>query len=245
MWEKAATRTIRTFYTVHEEQDAFAVLVEYAEKFGSELVSYHHMGPPFSREHENFSLLSSGFPKDWVDYYEREQLHLIDPIVNFSLYQTRPLVWSSISRRVPLQDEQAQFMTALYDWLSPGDGIAVPVFGPSGRHGYIGIGCRDRSVADWSPEQQLTIQAVCESFHLRFCEIRLSGQEQDFTLTDRELQILKGMSHGWSDAMIGATVGIRPNALQTAIHVILKKMNVLDRPSAMLRARTLGLVAET
>ena len=246
MWAKAAVRTFAALDDTDTEGGAFDVLCGYAAGFGADLVSYHHIAPPFVRgdgeaARENMTLLSRGFPDEWVEEYRRDKLHRIDPITAFAAYQTRPVQWSVVPSLTRLSPEQQNYMDRLYSWLSPGDGMAVPLFGPSGRHGYVGIG-RTRPEAPWSAAQRRTVQAVCESFHLRFCEIRLRGLDKDFELTEREARILQGMSHGWTDPMIGATVGLRPDPLSSAIARLLAKMGVLDRPSAVLRARGLGLV---
>ena len=245
MWAKMAGRTLAALDTANSEADAFDILVDYACAMGAELVSYHHVAPPFARPdgepaRENLTLLARGFPESWVEQYRTRKLHRIDPITSFAAYQTRPVRWSVIPQRVTLTPAQKGYLDDLYAWLAPGDGMAVPLFGPSGRHGYAGIG-RTSPEAPWSAAQERTVQAVCEAFHLRFCEIRLAGLDKDFELTEREARILSAMSRGWSDPMIGATVGLRPDPLRSAIKRLLIKMGVLDRPSAVLRARALGL----
>ena len=241
MWVKLAAETLGALDGARTETDAFDTLVAYAKGLGADLVSYHHIAPPFSSRHENFSLLSKGFPEDWVRQYREQKLHRVDPITSFAAYQTRPVLWSQVPDRVRLTDEQHNYMTLLNSWLSPGDGLAIPAFGPSGRHGYVGIG-RRTPIDHWTPPQVRMVQAVCESFHLRFCELRLAGLDKDFELTERELRILTGMAKGWTDPMIGAQVGLRPDAVRAAMRQILEKMAVSDRPSAVLRAKALGLV---
>lgn len=241
MWAKKAIATLSALEGAATESDAFAVLVDYAAAMGADLVSYHHIAPAFAAQRENFTLLSHGFPQDWVDLYEMRRYHRIDPITSYAAYQTRPVLWSHVPERVAMSAEQVEFIDSLQSWLAPGDGMAVPAFGPSGRNGYFGIG-RQAPWSAWSGAQIRTVQAICESFHLRFCELRLSGLGQDFELSERELTIVRGMSAGWTDPTIGATVNLRPEALGSAIAHVLQKMGVSDRPSAVLRARGLGLV---
>ena len=243
MWAKRAGSAFAALEAARSEAEAFDALLDYARIVGADLVSYHHVAPAYAARAENFSLLASGFPSDWVDHYQRNKLHRIDPIVAYTAYRTRPVLWSEVPARSRLTPEQSEYMTALYDWLAPGDGLAVPAFGPSGRHGYFGVGWRE-PLARWSGAQIRTLQAICESFHLRYCELRLESLDKDFELTEREFKIVEGMVRGWADAMIGATVGLRPDALRSALQRVLVKMGVTDRPSAVLRARALGLVAD-
>ena len=241
MWAETIVETLSALDGAESEAAAFSILVDYAARLDANLVAYHHVAPPFARDHDNVRVLTSGFPDDWVKAYMSERLHRIDPIASYTAYQTRPVLWSDIPDRMRLTPEQAAYMEWLWAWLGEGEGLAVPAYGPSGRYGYFGIG---RSVVNgsWSAAMIRSMHAVCDSFHMRFCELRLSGLAQDFELTDRETVILQGMARGWSDPMIGGAVGLRPDSLEGAIVRILRKMGVSDRPSAVLRARSLKLV---
>jgi LuxR family transcriptional regulator/LuxR family quorum-sensing system transcriptional regulator CciR len=162
-------------------------------------------------------------------------------ITAFASYQTRPVLWSDIPHRVKLDPSQHAYLSDLYRWLSPGDGLAVPLFGPSGRHGYGGVGWR-KPIAPWDPVKRRAVQSIFESFHLRICEIRLSALEKDFELTQQQLRILRVMASGATDAVIAEKVGISRHEIRAAIALTLTSMGVSDRPSAVLRARALGLV---
>ena len=241
MWAKLTGRTFASLDAAETAQEAFDALVGYARLLDADLVSYHHFSPPFARGPEEILIMSHGFPKDWVAHYREHELHLIDPITAYATYQTRPVRWSDVPGLTKLTAEQQRFMDSLYDWLSPGDGKAVPVFGPSGRHGYVGIG-RRTPFSRWSGPKLRTVQAVCEAMHLRVCEILLRGLPQDFELSDRQQIILQAMADRIPDAMICGLVNLRPPALASAIERLLRTMRVSDRPSAVLRAQGLGLV---
>ena len=132
-------------------------------------------------------------------------------------------------------------MRDLYRWLSPGDGLAIPLFGPSGRHGYGSIGWR-KPIPPWDAVMRRAIQSVFESFHLRVCELRLGAMKQDFKLTEKQKRILRAISRGEADAMICERLDMRSEDLRIAIARMITKMRVSDRPSAILRARALGIV---
>lgn len=246
MWEQSTRHALYAFEAADEESEAFEALITFAATVGADLVSYHHIDPPLSqiKQSDNssgFSLMSNGFPDEWVRRYETTDYRQIDPITAYAAYQTRPVLWSDIPHRVRLTSEQQGYMEALYRWLSPGDGLAIPLFGPSGRHGYAGLGWR-KPVSPWDAVKRRAVQSVCESFHLRICELRLAGMEHDFDLTDHQLRILRAMASGQPDGIICGIVNLRPEALRTAIARTLTVMGVSDRPSAILRARALGLI---
>ena len=241
MWAKTAGRTLAALDGAPSENDAFEILHGYARVLGAELLSYHFIQPRVAGPAGTQVVRAVGFPDDWVAQYTERAYFEIDPITAYASYQTRPVRWSAVPERVTLTGEQQAFIAALRLWLDPGDGLAIPAFGPSGRHGYVGIGSR-KPLERWGPAQMRTVQAVCEAFHLRVCELRLAGLPKDFDLDARERIILSGMSRGWTDPMIGASVNLRPEQLGSAIGRILAKMSVQDRPSAVLRAEALGLV---
>ena len=264
------TRSIEAFGAVEaaaSEAELFGVLVAYAGDLGASLVSYHHIAPnvaggspvgngSFAKatpkavteesgavappvRHRN--LFAHGFPETWVKAYRDLGYYKVDPITAYAAYQTRPVLWSQVDSRIVVTPEQQDYLDVLWAWLAPGDGMAVPCFGPSGRHGYVGIGSR-APLSDWSPEQVRLVQSVAESFHLRFCELRLAGLPKDFTLSEREGEVLTLMSRGHADWLISAVTGTTPERVAAVVDSLLSKMGVTDRPSALIRARGLGLI---
>ena len=241
VWRRHALEAITAIDAAVSEADVFRCLVDYARNLGAEMVSYHHMAPPLAPGHERINLLSDGFPEGWVATYREEKYHRIDPITSYAQTRTRPILWSEVGRDIPVADEQQAYLDALWEWLSPGDGLAIPLFGPGGRHGYVGMGTQ-HALEPWNAVQVRVAQMVCEAFHLRYTELRLAALPQDFELTERELAVLRLLADGHPDWMISALSGATPDAVPTLIAGVLSKMGVTDRASAIVRARGLGLV---
>ena len=241
------TRSIEAFGAIEaagSEDELFGVLVAYAGGFGAELVSYHHLKPGRAGGRdlaEGEDLFAHGFPELWVRDYQDRDYDRIDPITSFAALQTRPVRWSEVESRIAATPEQRDYLAALWEWLSPGDGIAVPCFGPSGRHGYVGMGTT-RELIHWEGTRIRVVQSVCESFHLRFCELRLAGLPMDFELTEREAEVLRLLARGHADWLLAAVLGVSPERMEAIVEGLLKKMDVTDRPSALIRAKGLGLV---
>lgn len=222
------------------EDAAFALFADYTRSFGADLVSYHHLVIN-AVEDRRFSLMSVGFPKAWVERYRTSRYKVIDPITCYAAVRTRPFLWSEIGNHVDLTPDQQDYIDALYEWLGQGDGIALPLFGPSGHHGYAGIGWTTKQTPP-EAESFCTLQAMSECFHLRICELRLSGRHKDFDLTDVQQRLLRALATGQSDELICGMVNLRPEALRSAIDRLLRTMDVTDRAGALLRARGLGLI---
>ncbi len=212
----------------------------YAEGVGADLMSYHHFTAEYAPGHKNEAVHTKGFPDAWVDTYMSNNYVDFDPIIQRSKITCRPFRWNSVLFQTTLTEQQKDYMSKLQAWMK-GDGYGVPVFGPSGRNGYFGIGSM-KGLKDWSPLAAGHLHMACESLHLRYCELRLLEMEHDFTLTPRELSILENMAMGRSDALICGLIGVQLNSIESGISRILKKMRVNDRPSAILRGVGCGLL---
>lgn len=239
--ERPALKAHESFRQADNLDDLWDALVEYATTLGADLLAYHHHAPDFAPDHDNVEIRAYGFPEDWVKYYVENDLRLIDPITQIFNYRVRPVRWSQIDTLVPLAPEQKAYLKELRTWLK-GDGLGLPTFGPSGRHGYIGIGRSQTSLEDLDILEMNRLHWVLECFHLRWCELVLLTLPQDFSLDERELKILKSMSVGMSDEIICGIIGAQVESIRRSIRGILKKMGVSDRPSAILRGIGAGLL---
>jgi DNA-binding NarL/FixJ family response regulator len=70
----------------------------------------------------------------------------------------------------------------------------------------------------------------------------LSSRIPSLVLTEREQDVLQLMFRGHSNPEIGARLGIRETTVKTHVRVILTKLNVDDRTSAVVEALKRGLV---
>lgn len=232
--------TVQNMDVAPDTDALWGILKDYAKSVKADLISYHHHASTFAPDKDNFLLLADGFPQGWIDKYKREELFRFDPIASLVNFRVRPIRWMSVENSYHLTPEQHGFMAELRKWLK-GDGMGIPVFGPSGRSGYIGIGSTV-SIDHWDTQFQRRIQHVCGVFHLRFCELRLMALENDFVLTRKERVILQNVALGRSDALICGLIGVQIDGVESAINRMLKKMGVSDRPSAILRGIGCGLI---
>ncbi|MEP3655906.1 MAG: LuxR family transcriptional regulator [Litorimonas sp.] len=216
-------------------------LIEFADSMKMDLLSYHHQLTSSAPGQDNVTVRARGFPEDWVESYVRKKQHLTDPITQVFSARVRPMHWSKVDQIVSLTPAQTAYLADLRSWLK-GDGLGLPVFGPGGRIGYVGIGRTDRGLEDWGALQINRVHWIAQSFHVRWCEIAIFNLPKDFTLSDRELQVLKSLAHGVSDEVICAVVGAPIDSVRQTIRNVMKKMGVTDRPSAILRGVGSGIL---
>lgn len=231
---------MRQFDVTEDIETLWGLFVDYAHNLGADLISYHHFKADFAPGHKNEYFHVDGFPARWVEKYFNNNYINVDPIIMQAKISSRPFRWLAINSLTSLTGEQKNFMNNLRSWMK-GDGYGVPVFGPSGRNGYFGVGSTT-GLDGWAIRSDSYLHMACESFHVRYCELRLLSLEQDFTLTPREMLILENMALGRSDALICGLIGAQINSVESGIRRILKKMGVSDRSAAILRGVGCGLL---
>lgn len=209
------------------------IFVGYLNGLGANLISYHHIAPPFGADKHKVIGKSDGFTQDWVDTYTEEEFYLIDPIIQLVSQSVNPFRWSEVGKLVKLTSEQKRFVSILEGWLK-GDGLAIPAFGPSGRIGSFGVGHRE-TIENWDADKERIIYWACQAFHHRACEMRLKALKHDFVLTPRETKVLKAMAQGLSDPMICGIINARLDSVRNTIQSLMRKMGVSDRASLIMR----------
>ncbi|MEQ9506674.1 MAG: autoinducer binding domain-containing protein [Hyphomonas sp.] len=214
----------------------------YAVTAGIRMLSYYHYPPvgalDFGRE---IQIYNFGWPAEWVKTYLSSDFLHIDPVPRAAIRRTLPFWWSDIDTMVELDAEERAYLVTVRQ-QGFGHGLAVPVFGPSGRNGYYAVGFgKDGLVPD---ETQIArIHVVCQLAHLRYCDLILESMPDKVSLSERERQILGLLVRGQSNQMIAARLQISINTVDTYVRRCFDKLDVHDRMTAGLRGLALGLVA--
>jgi len=207
-----------------------------------DLISYHHITPLGSSgdNHGRIDILSHGYPRAWDNHYREQKFHHHDPIFNMSYKALRPVKWSDALNQTDLTAEQKTFISEYKEWMK-GDGYSIPAFGPSGQTACFGIG-NTATIAEWDNVFLRRIEWICWQFHLSYSAMRLKEFSSTFSLTDQDRDILQQWGLNKNIAIIAETTGETPKDVQTIIHNIMKKMNVTDSQSLMIRGIHLGLI---
>lgn len=246
--------------------DLWRLLLAYCETQQIARISYHHHGfdakwgesmgmqadPKTLRNaiddvvlssESRFHIVAHGFPREWVETYVDDHLYEIDPIPALAQRRADPFLWSQTAELTKLVAEQAEFLARTQP-ARRGDGVAIQVFGPKMRHGYVGMGFggTPRHV---SAAQLAEYQLVAQLLHLRLCRMIEDRNPSDVALTGRESEILGWMAKGKSKSVIAEILGISPHTVDTLVRRLFRKLDVYDRTSAILKGINLGLVPAT
>ena len=221
-------------------QRLFSVCFNALAAFGGDKLSYHHHPPIGSFDFTmDTAIVATGFPEEWVETYRARKYFRIDPIISRAQNSTKPFWWSEVEADRTRLAVTASFLVDLRAQV-PGDGLAIPVFGPNGRNGYAGLGFSGGKI-DLEPAYLLRLQSICNAAHLRYCEIS-DGERFQIGLSPRETETIKLIAKGMSNVEIAEFMGISPATAGTNVRRVFSKLQVNDRTSASLRALSLGYI---
>lgn len=224
------------------EPSGFAeVSLRFFESRGINMMSYHHLPPLGAFDHDLVvPVVHHGFPEDWVARYRKDGLHRIDPIPRKALHAVRPFHWSDIYEASDLKPEERRYLSLARE-TGLGDGFAVPVFGPFGRNGYVGLGVGAGHEAEDGAEM-LVLQTAAQLAHQRYCEFLFEKRLPGIALSEREREILCWVARGKSNAVIAEILDLSANTVDTYTRRLFAKLEVNDRINAALRGLALGVI---
>jgi LuxR family quorum sensing-dependent transcriptional regulator len=217
------------------------LVVHFAAPRGYEAVA---IGAPHRKNTFN-GHFHSNWPSAWVEAYIAQGFFADDPLPRAAALNTMPVRWSDIlAGRAGFAPTSAQ-RRVLEAGATHGyrDGVCVPVHGPGA---YAGIG----SYAGLAPD---TSDEVLDELHLltlhadsRFTALGARGagsSASDAPLTPREIEALRGVLVGSSDAAIALTMGVTERTARFHIDNARSKLGARTRAQAVAAALALGLLA--
>lgn len=206
------------------------------------MFSYYHYPPVGAVDFgPDIQVYNFGWPAEWAETYRNADYLHIDPLPRVAAGRTSPFWWSEVEKLTQLDAEERAYLKAVRA-RNFGPGLAIPVFGPNGRHGYYAAGIGHKRETP-NEHEIAELHAACQLAHLRFCDLILQALPDRVTLSDRERQILGFVVRGHSNQVIAAKLSISTNTVDTYVRRCFDKLDVHDRVTAGLRGLALGLVA--
>lgn len=203
-------------------------------------VSYHHLPPLGAADEGRIRIVTHGFSEDWVGRYIGKKLYLRDPIPAHAATVEEPFFWHDIARLRNLTETEYAFLELLDD-ADLGIGLAFPVFGPSGRNGYFGLGFGEDPTGPGAGRQRL-LQAICQTAHLRYCRLLRDQRPTPHPLSEREQELLGWVARGKSNSVIAEIMAISPHTVDAYLRRIFLKLGTTDRISAAIQGLATGLI---
>lgn len=229
------------FAAMRDARDIEALWQAFSNYFaerGIDRLTAVHLPPPGASDDEPTLVHIQGYPEEWIaDYMKR---YRDDPVPVHVRNHPSPFRWAEVGTMRKLTPGQKEFLSYCTS-IGVTDGIAIPVFGPNGRNGYIGIGLSEDQ-DDVSDAQLGEYQIVAQMAHQRLCEIMTPSDCEQIKLSPREKEILEWVARGKSNASIAEILGISAHTIDTHLRRTYDKLDVTDRVRAAVRGIGCGLI---
>lgn len=117
--------------------------------------------------------------------------------------------------------------------------LALPGFGPQGLEAalVVSLDMRSETPAEWT----LSLGIAFQLAYSRYRQMSPLARG-DVALSEREREIMCWVTRGKSNGVIAAILGISASTVDTYMRRIFRKLDVADRTSAAIRARSIGAI---
>jgi LuxR family transcriptional regulator, quorum-sensing system regulator CciR len=184
-------------------------------------------------------IINQGMPEVWERQYRR-RLRLIDPLPDYAMDIMHIFRWGSVLETIPLSRAQKRYRQFLQD-LGMGDGLAIAIWGPGGRCGFIGFGMPHNEAA-FDVRNYVGLHLAAQISFNRHCNLVEDVAAGTIRLSPREMEILHWAARGKSNPDMATILGISRATVDTYMRRVFQKFGTNDRTVACLRAHELGFI---
>lgn len=213
-------------------------LLAYLRSEGFGAVIYHHLPPLGAPDEGKIRVSADGLPDPWIAKYIKAKRYREDPLFAEACTTETPFCWNAIHDRRTLSPDEAAFLDEMTA-IGLVDGMAIPVFGPSGRNGCFGLA---RAEGCGSAAELYGFQAVCQAAHLRYCRLQRTQLPALQQLSEREVELLHWVVRGKSNGVIAEIMEISPHTVDAYLRRVFLKLGTSNRISAAVQALSNGLI---
>lgn len=181
-----------------------------------------------------------GWPESWRQFYVASGLIERDPVVAEIGVRTEPFTWTDLrkSRKLSMAGTQALDRAAASGWT---EGFVVPLPQASGRIGLVSL-AGHRDCTDPAERDFLALICICLHSYVRTLVGRHGFAVAPAGLTEREIEAVRLIAYGKSDAQIGHDLGVATSTAHEFIEKAKRKMKVRTRAELAALAGSYGIV---
>ena len=221
----------RTHEELHHEVGALRGL------FQVDHVVYHSV----NRDGEPYALATYG--AEWANYYEKEELYKIDPVVLNAFQRFHPYNWKALSwDKKPAR----QMMLDAIDGGVGNQGISVPIRGPHGEFALFSLShnCTDVVWAKFIANNMSSLLLTGHFLHQAARRIEHGREMQLYaSLSPRESDALALLSTGLNRGRVAERLKISEHTLRVYIESARFKLGAANTIHAVAKAMSQGLIA--
>jgi len=166
--------------------------------------------------------------EEWTGVY-LEQVFAEDPLVHEARRRMSPFSWSELWAEGDLP-QTVRDVIELGRQRGWQEGFAVPIHGPGG---YLGLVSFAGGPAALSPADRALLLALAHAAHQRGKALYGDKIDAAINLTRRELQTMRWVSRGKTDAQIGAILKLSATTVHYYVEQAKRKLGVRSRSQAV------------
>lgn len=215
------------------------VMTDYWQRDGIDRLAYILLkrGQPESP----VAIFRSGFRGSIPEVYQKSGYAKRDPAARYALTTGKPLFVDQLPMLTDFSRSETKVYNAMKD-VGGNNALLLPVFGPNTVNGFISL------IASSGPERLHSLdceaeQSVAQIMHLKMIDLLPDGPVAIVNpLSDRELEILRWVAQGKSNATISEILSISAGTVDTYLRRIFEKLDVTDRTAAAVRGVSNGYI---
>jgi LuxR family quorum sensing-dependent transcriptional regulator len=224
---------LKSMTSVAEVVEAFREVLEPYEIEYFLISSWPQMGQPLSKV-----ALFDAMPPGWVQYYDQEQLNLVDPIANavFRLKGSYTFAEAVEGRRLTREERRA---INAAERRGIKEGLIVPIYLRESS-GFVML-AGDIPPLPMNARGRLHVMSVYT--HMRIKALNDDDPDRDPDLISlREIEVLRWVSVGKTDSEIGKLMNISEHTAHKHVENIKRKLRASNRIEAVLKAYRTGQI---
>jgi DNA-binding CsgD family transcriptional regulator len=184
------------------------------------------------------------FPEGHFENYLAEGWQDIDPILAFTARARRPFLWDEEASRMQFDPAQKALLDECKR-VGVHSLVVSPIHEPDGVCHVVGASRRHPDPPD--PKRIPTLQACFAQLWGRYATLTgvsaMTGHETVVALTQKELEVLKWIKDGKSNAEISEIMSLSPKTIEYHVGNILRKLGATNRTTAVVIALQRQLLA--
>ena len=214
--------------------EAGPLFQDYANKLG--FTNATCMRVPEAGEALDDCFLIKPFEAGWLKHYDEQGYINADPIVRELHLTYQPFSWSEVVARRDIGAAERQIMLESAD-AGMRDGFVVPIYQSGGYTGLVSLAGNEPMITEES-RRGLTLASIY--LHNKMTNLLRQETQNEFDLTERELECLRWAAAGKSDWEIGKILLISAKTVNYHIENAKRKFRVATRVQAIVAAMRIG-----
>ena len=196
-------------------------------------------------EGRNDPVIEASYPDEWVQRYQKNAYHLIDPVVVGASMQNTPFCWSDVPKNSSLI---RRFFGEASEFGIATSGVTVPIRDVTGHQAIFALNS-EMPIDDW---HHVLRTRLPEFFHVAMLYHNNHHAENNYdvasfhlveTLSPREIEVLEGAGRGETSAMTADRIDRSEGTVVTHLKRACDKLGVGNKIHAVAVATASGLIA--